>query len=254
MVLFLFRSRIDVDLWLTDTSALLRSRFEADFWFTDLFALLDPQSKASQTWFCSGLNTRKPVKLGSVLVLLLKASQTWFCFGLTLGNRSNLVLFRSYTWKPIKLVISTLSYVCLPGLTLHCQPCCASDFVTLVCLIGLTTLMPILFFPSGLTSGCQFLSSFYLPGLTSECQSKRLQIQLSWDFWKLRSCLNMTFFLPEGLSEAFIGCTGLLTLHPCFRENNTYLMQCFMQCMIMNGMSEYLNLSFLIWICFIPLF
>ena len=47
--------------------------------------------------------TWKPVKLGSVPVLHLKTSQTWFCSGLTLESQSNLVLFRSYTWKPIKL-------------------------------------------------------------------------------------------------------------------------------------------------------
>ena len=149
--------------WFTDTSILLRSRFEADLWFTDLFALLDPHLKASQTWFCSGL---------------------------TLESQSNLVLFWSYTWKPVKLVIQILPYVFLLGLTLHCQPGCAFDFVTFVYLIWLATLMP----------------------------SERLQIQLSWDFWKLRSCSNITFFLPEGLSETFIWCTSLLTLHPCFRK------------------------------------
>ena len=36
--------------------------------------------------------TWKPVKLGSVPVLHLKASQTWFCFGLTLESQSNLYL------------------------------------------------------------------------------------------------------------------------------------------------------------------
>ena len=135
MVLFLLRSRIDVDLWFTDTSTLLRSRFEADLWFTWFVRLAGPT-----LW--------RPVKLGSVPVLHLKTGQTWFCFGLTLESRSNLV--------------STLSYVCLPGLTLHCQTGCASDFVTLVCLIGLTTLMPILFSSSGLTFWCQFFPSSFI--------------------------------------------------------------------------------------------
>ena len=48
-------------------------------------------------------HTWKPVKLGSVSVLHLKASQTWFRSILTLESQSNLVLFRSYTWKSIKL-------------------------------------------------------------------------------------------------------------------------------------------------------
>ena len=107
-----------------DTSILLRPRFEADrliYWFAHLTGLtLDCQTcsisvlhlKPNQTWFCFGLTlenqsnlvlfwsyTWKPIKLGSVPVLHLKASQTWFCSGLTLENQSNLVLFRSYTWK-----------------------------------------------------------------------------------------------------------------------------------------------------------
>ena len=42
--------------------------------------------------------------------------------------------------------------------------------------------------------------------------------------WDLRFSKNSdlsessSFFFLEGLSEAFIGCTNLFTLHPCFRQ------------------------------------
>ena len=66
------------------------------------------------------------VKLGFVPVLHLKANQTWFCFGLTLENQSNLVLFWSYTWKPVKLSAQIFSYAYLLGLILDCQFGCVS--------------------------------------------------------------------------------------------------------------------------------
>ena len=133
MVLFLFRSRFDANLlihWYFYPPPLGVRSWSLIHWFVRFTGpTLEGQSNLvlfrSYTW---------------------KTSQTWFCSGLTLESQSNLVLFRSYTRKPIKLVISTLSYVCSPGLTLHRQPCCVSDFVTLVCLIGLTTMMPILLF------------------------------------------------------------------------------------------------------------
>ena len=76
------------------------------------------------------------------------------------------------------------------------------------------------------------------------CQAKGFKSNSVGIFWKLRSCLNITFFLPEGLSEAFIGCTNLLILRSCFRQENIYPIQCVMQCMIMNDVSEYFKLVF----------
>ena len=62
------------------------------------------------------------------------------------------------------------------------------------------------------------------------------------------------FFPKVFLKLFFFGCANLLTLHPYFRQENIYLMQCVMQCMIMNDMPEYLNLSFLfefvLFLCF----
>ena len=176
----------------------------------------------SLDWTYTGLSnlvlfrscTCRPVKLGSIPFLHLKASQTWFCSGLTLENQSNLVLI--------------LSYVYLLGLILHCQSGCAFDFATHIYLIELTTLMP---------------------------NVKRLQIQLSWDlgFFENPDLFEISFFLPEGFSKAFIGCKPFFTLYSCFKQKNIYLIQCVMQCMIMSDMFEYLNLFF-IWICFVPLF
>ena len=131
-------------------------------------------------------------KLGSVSVLHLKADQT--C------NFNFVICLLTWTYPSL-------------------QPCCVSDFVTLVCLIGLTTLMPTLFFySSGLTSGCQFFSSSFI-----------------------------YLDLPPSASQKDFKSSSVGIF-------DTYLMQCFMQCMIMNGMSEYLNLSFSFEFCFIPLF
>ena len=90
---------------------------------------------------------------------------------------------------------------------------------------------------------------------TSDAMRKALKIHLSWDlgFFENFDLFENILFFPEGLSEAFIGCMTLLTLHPYFRQENIYPIQCVMQCMIMNDMSEYSN-SFFIRICFVPLF
>ena len=134
--------------WFTDTPILLRPRFEADL---DLLILLSSLARGSKLililliLLSSSARGSKLIANGDLFTLLdlhLEASQTWFCFGLTLESQSNLVMFRSYTWKPVKLVVQILPYVYLPRLTLHYQSSCAFDFATLVYLIGLTPPMP----------------------------------------------------------------------------------------------------------------
>ena len=183
-----------------DTSILFRTRFEANLWY---FYPPPPEVRSwsfdllvcSLDWTYTGLPIKlgsipvlhlKPIKLDPVLVLHLKASQTRFCFGLTLESRSNLVLFRSYTWsrsnlilfrsypwKPIKLVISNF-VICLLIWTYPSLPAWLRFCLCRACLFNWTYNSNANFiFSSGLTSGCQlFSSSFYLPGLTSECQTK----------------------------------------------------------------------------------
>ena len=59
-----------------------------------------------------------------------------------------------------------------------------------------------------------------------------------WDlkFFKNSDLFELFFFLSEGLSEDFIGCKTpiFFTLHSCFRQENIYLMQGAMQCMIVH--------------------
>ena len=130
----------------------------------------------------------------------MKASQTWFCSGFTLESQSNLVLFQSGAWKPVKLVAQIIPYVYLPELTLDCQFGCAFDFVTHIYLIGLTTLMPLW-----------------------------LGFGILWKLWSVW----ITFFLLEGLSKAFVECKTLF--HSTFLfQINIHLMRCVMQCMIVH--------------------
>ena len=102
------------------------------------------------------LEVSKLIFNGDLFTLLdshLKASETWFCFGLTLESQWNLILSRSYTWKPVKLVVQILPYVYLSGLTLHCQ--WLRFWLCHAYLLDWT--------------------------YTFEANAKRFQIQLSWD-------------------------------------------------------------------------
>ena len=150
MVSFLFHSMFKNDSckMILLSSSTRGSKLILKRWFAHLTGLtLDCQTcpvsvlhlKASQTWFYSGLTlenwsnlvlfrsyTWKLVKLGSVSVLHLKANQTLFCSSLALASQSNLVL---------KICLLTWTYPWLPVWLCF-------GFTTHICLIGLTTLMP----------------------------------------------------------------------------------------------------------------
>ena len=97
-----------------------------------------------------------------------------------------------------------------------------------------------------------FIAHAYLIGLTPLIPAwLRFKI-----LWKLRS-VWITFFLPEGLSKAFIECkTPFFHSVLLFQIRKTYAW-CNVPCNVwfcMNEMSDHLNLFFFIWICFILLF
>ena len=102
----------EVQSWslFTDTSIIFRMRLKADLYLLILLSSSVRRSKLILKWWLAHLT------------------------GLTVESQSSLVLFRSctwrlvklgsipsYTWKPIKLVALILSYVYLPRLTLDCQ-------------------------------------------------------------------------------------------------------------------------------------
>ena len=103
---YFYPPSLEVRSWsgFTDTSILLRSRFEADL---DLLILLSSSARGSKLILIGDLfallDLHLMAKPSSILVSHLKANQTWFYSGLTHESQSNLVLFRSYTWKTIKL-------------------------------------------------------------------------------------------------------------------------------------------------------
>ena len=138
--------------------------------------------------------TWRPVKLGSVPVLHLKASQTWFCSDLTLKCQSNLVLKFCYLFTYLDIPFCqfgcTLNLLRLStwlNLQLWCQLrlCLTSSHTSTYLDLPLTV---------------NAFSYTCLPGLTFDCQIW-LGFEILWKLWSVW----ITFFLPEGLYEAFIG-------------------------------------------------
>ena len=158
-------------------------------------------------------HTWRPVKLGSVLVLHLKASQTRFYFGLTLESQLNLVLFRSYTWKPVKLGSVPVWY-------LKASQTCSLNFYHMSIYLDLpftASLVALLTLPR--------ISTWLDLHLRCQCEKASNPAQLGSGPFEKFDLFENIFFLPEGLSKAFIECITLLTLHLYFRQENIYPMQ-----------------------------
>ena len=69
------------------------------------------------------------------------------------------------------------------------------------------------------------------------CHAKRLQIQLSWDLsFSENSALIwiLSSFSPKVFLKLLSGAQPFFTLYSCFRQENIYLMQGVMQCMIVH--------------------
>ena len=96
---FLFRTRFEV-IFLSSSARGLEwfcsSSVRGSTWIFDSLILLSSSARGSKLIF-------DPLDLFALLDPHSKASQTWFCSGLALENQSNLVLFWSYSWKPVKL-------------------------------------------------------------------------------------------------------------------------------------------------------
>ena len=186
------------------------------------------------------------VKLGSVSVLHLKTSQTWFCSSLTFESQSNLILFRSYTWKPVKLgsvpvlhlkAGQTCNFnfvICLLTWTYPSLPAWSRFWLFHACLLNWTynsdaNFIIIFFIHLDLPPGASSLSSFYLPGLTSECQFKRDFKSSSVGIWaSLKTPILFEYYLlsPRRSFWSFYRMYDpFFTLHSCFKQENTYLMQ-----------------------------
>ena len=105
---------------ISDTSILLRPRFEADLLIYWFAHLTGLTLDCQSNLVLFRSYTWKPIKLGSVPVLHLKASQTWFCSGLTLESQSNLVLFHHMSTY-LDLPSAASAYSFSSGLTLNCH-------------------------------------------------------------------------------------------------------------------------------------
>ena len=150
---------------------------------------------------------------------------TWlpnlFCSDLTLESQSNLVLFRSHIWKPVKLVIQILSHAYLPRLTPDCQ------FGYALALSRIPTWLDL-----------------------------QLWCQSGWDlrFFKTLICLNYLLSLRRFFWN-FYRVQYPFSLCILVSDKKRYVwynMSCNVWLCI-DEMSEHLN-SFFFWISFIPLF
>ena len=129
-----------------------------------------------------------------------------FSLDWTYTGLPNLVLFRSRTWKPVKL--GSVFAIYLPGLTIGCQ--------------------------FGCTLALSRISTWL--DLQLWCHATRFQIQLSWDlgFFENSDLFELPSFSPKVFLKLLSGARPFFTLHSCFRQENIYLMQGAMQCMVVH--------------------